>query len=340
MQRRISASPLDKKQCLVYFKNKFSSRSGYSSAMPFRPEFLLTGWFWKRGRLPYALRGWKENAALVPCPETFRIMVLVFSYVSNTGIAPLRGMENPMKRFPLCLCVAAVLILSLPCAALAAKALHVYCGAGMTKPFGEIAAAFTRKTQVNMEVTYANAGQIQSQINTAQEGDLFIAGAAEELKPIEKYVSARRDLVKHIPVLAVARGNPKNIRGVKDLGRSDLRVVLGDAKATPIGKIADKALADAGLAGKVNVVSRGVTAPSIFNALNVGECDAVIVWKENVSPTMDIVPDPVMDAYVKTIPAASLSVSDNPEGQKLFLDFLNSGEAHAIWKKYGYVVLN
>ena len=267
-------------------------------------------------------------------------MVLVFSSVSNTGNALLRGMENRMKRFPLLLCVAAALALTFPVSALAEKALHVYCGAGMTKPFGEIAAAFTKKTKVDMEVTYANAGQIQSQINTAQEGDFFIAGAAEELKPVEKYVASKRDLVKHIPVLAVAKGNPKKISGVRDLGRSDLRVVFGDAKATPIGKIADKAVADAGLTGKVNIVSRGVTAPSIFNALNVGECDAIIVWKENVTPAMDILADPAMDAYVKTIPAATLSVSTNPEGQKLLLDFLNSDEAKAIWKKHGYVVLN
>ena len=189
-----------------------------------------------------------------------------------------------MKRFPLLLCVAAVLALTFPTSALAEKALHVYCGAGMTRHFGEIAAAFTKKTGIGMEVTYANAGQIQSQSNTAQEGDFFIAGAAEELKPVKKYVSATRDLVKHIPVLAVAKGNPRNISGIKDLGRSDLRVVLGDARATPIGKIADKALADAGLTGKVNVVSRGVTAPSIFNALNVGECDAIIVWTASQHP--------------------------------------------------------
>ena len=282
---------------------------------------------------------WKENAALVPCPELALHHGLVFSYVSNTRNVRSHGMENRMKIFPILLCVAASLLLTLSGSALAAKSLHVYCGAGMTKPFSEIAAAFTQKTQVKVEVTYANAGQIQSQINTAQEGDLFIAGAVEELKPVEKYVSARHDLVKHIPVLAVAKGNPKNIKGIKDLGNSSLRVVLGDAKATPIGKIADKAIADAGLSGKVNVVSRGVTAPSIFNALNVGECDAIIVWKENVSPAMDIIADPAMDAYVKTIPAASLSVSTNPEGQKLLLDFLNSDEAHALWEKHGYVVL-
>ena len=52
----------------------------------------------------------------------------------------MRCMENRMKRFPLLLCVAAVLALTFPTSALAEKALHVYCGAGMTKPFGEIAA--------------------------------------------------------------------------------------------------------------------------------------------------------------------------------------------------------
>lgn len=248
-------------------------------------------------------------------------------------------MESPMKRVPFLLGVAAAVLFSFPFSAQAAEALHVYCGAGMTRPFGEIAAAFTEKTGVKMEVTYANAGQIQAQIRTAQEGDFFIAGAVEELKPVEAWVSARRDLVRHIPVLAVARGNPKQLRGIKDLAGSGIRVVLGDAKATPIGKIADRAIADAGIAGKVNVVSRGVTAPSIFNALNVGECDAVIVWKENVSASMDIVPDPAMDAYVKTIPAASLSFSADPEGRKRFLDFLDSDEARAVWEKHGYVVV-
>lgn len=218
--------------------------------------------------------------------------------------------------------------------------LHIYCGAGMTRPFTEISQAFTKETHIPAEVTYANAGQIQAQINAAREGDFFIAGAAEELKPVAQYVTASRELVKHIPVLAVQKGNPRHIQGLADLGRKDVRVVLGDPKATPIGKIADRALADAGLTGKVNILSRGITAPSIFNALSVGECDAVIVWKENVSKAMDIVADPLMDRYVKTIPAATLSFPGNTEGRKRFLDFLGSQAARQIWEKFGYVVLN
>lgn len=243
-----------------------------------------------------------------------------------------------MRRSPLLFCASALLLLF--CFASPASALHVYCGAGIAKAFGEIAEAFTRETGIPVEVTYANAGQIQSQINTAQEGDLFIAGAEEELIPIKTWVLSSRGLVKHLPVLAVARGNPRHIRGLQDLKQEGIRVVLGDGKATPIGKVADKALAEAGLAEALNVVSRGVTAPSIVNALNVGECDAVIVWKENVSSAMEIVPDPALDAHAKIVPAASLSCSGDSEGRERLLEFLGSRTARTLWEKHGYTVLD
>ncbi len=243
-----------------------------------------------------------------------------------------------MQRCPLFLGVSTFLVLSL-CFAWKACALHVYCGAGMARPVEEIAEAFAQKTGIQAEVTYANAGQIQAQINMAREGDLFIAGAAEELVPIKNFVSARRDLARHIPVLAVAKGNPKKIRGIRDLGRGDLRVTLGDGRATPIGKLADKALAENGLAESVNVVSRGMTAPALVRALELGECDATLVWRENVSPLLEIVADPALDAHVKIIPAATLSVSADPVGRERFLEFLGSAQARSVWEKFGYAAL-
>lgn len=40
------------------------------------------------------------------------------------------------------------------------RKLMIYCGAGMTEPFQEIADAFDAETGCEMQVTYANAGQI------------------------------------------------------------------------------------------------------------------------------------------------------------------------------------
>ncbi|MEG1240799.1 MAG: molybdate ABC transporter substrate-binding protein [Oscillospiraceae bacterium] len=218
--------------------------------------------------------------------------------------------------------------------------LMVFCGAGMKLPFSDIAAAFQAETGCEVVLTFANAAQIQTQINTAQEGDLFIAGSAEELKPVKEFVSVSKDLVKHVPVLAVQKGNPKDIRGIADLANQEIRLLLGDAESTPIGKIGDKVLKDFGIFDKVNLVARTTTAPAIVTALVADECDAAIVWKENAGKEAELVDTPDMDKYVKTVPAASLSFSADAQALEEFLAYLDTAAAKDIWVQYGYEVLN
>ncbi len=217
--------------------------------------------------------------------------------------------------------------------------LFVYCGAGMKKPFQDIADGFEQETGCKMTVNFANAAQIQTQINTAKEGDLFIAGSEVELKPIKDLVTDQLPLVKHIPVLAVQKGNPKAIQGLQDLTKEGIRLVLGDVESTPIGKIADKALKDAKILDKVDIVSRALTAPPMATALANDECDAVIIWKENVNTELlDIVDTADLNTYVKKVPAASLSTSKDSEARDAFLNYLKSEKATAIWEKYGYEI--
>ena len=217
--------------------------------------------------------------------------------------------------------------------------LMIYCGAGMTKPFQEIADSFKSATGCEMNVTYANAGQIQSQITTSEEGDMFIAGSAEELKPVESYVSESRALVKHIPVLAVQSGNPKNITSLSVLAAEGVSLIIGDADSTPIGKIAKKALSDAGILDKVQIAASTATAPQMATAIAAGEADAAIIWKENCDAEgVEIVDNSGLEDYIKTIPAASLICSADHDARQAFLDYLNSGEAREIWIMYGYEI--
>ena len=211
--------------------------------------------------------------------------------------------------------------------------LMIYCGAGITKPFQEIADSFKAATGCEMNVTYANAGQIQSQITTSEEGDMFIAGSAEELKPVESYVSESKALVKHIPVLAVQSGNPKNITSLAGLAEEDVSLIIGDIDSTPIGKIAKKALTDAGIFDKVRIEASTATAPQMATAIAAGEADAAIIWKENCDAQgVEIVDN------IKTIPAASLSCSADHDARQAFLAYLNSGDVQEIWLKYGYEI--
>lgn len=217
------------------------------------------------------------------------------------------------------------------------KSLMIYCGAGMKEPFQKIADTFQENTGCEMKVTFANAAQIQTQINTSKEGDLFIAGSAEEVKPVKSLVSRQTDLVKHIPVIAVQSGNPKNIKTIRDLANRSVSVLIGDPESTPIGKIAQKAFADAGIKDKVQIAAATATAPQMTTALAAGEADAAVVWKENVKGDGTEIADVKdMEKYIKTIPAAFLSTSKDTDTQKAFEEFLMSDEARNIWTEFGY----
>ncbi|OUN87897.1 molybdate ABC transporter substrate-binding protein [Gemmiger sp. An50] len=215
--------------------------------------------------------------------------------------------------------------------------LMIYCGAGMQQPFEEIAAAFSEETGCEMNVTYANAAQLQTQITQSQEGAFFIAGSADEVKPVEEYVVSSTDLVKHIPVLAVAEGNHKGITGIADLAREDVTTVTGDAEATPIGKIAKKAFQDFGVTDQVTLAATTTTAPQLATVIALGEADAAIIWKENCNTEgVEICQTTDLDKYVKTVPAARLSFAADDPAADAFAEYLAGQEAAGIWAEYGY----
>lgn len=249
-----------------------------------------------------------------------------------------------MKTFAklLALLTAVSLLSALPLCALSegslsGHSLMIYCGAGMQQPFQEIADAFNAESGCEVNVTYANAAQIQTQISTTREGAFFITGSAEEVKPVSEFVTESVNLVKHIPVLAVAAGNPKGISGIADLAGEDIVTVIGDPDATPIGKIAVKAFSDFGVSDSVNLAATTTTAPQLATVIALGEADAAIIWKENCNAEgVEICQTADMDAYVKVIPAARLSFEADAEAADAFAQFLAGDEAHAIWQAYGY----
>ncbi len=224
---------------------------------------------------------------------------------------------------------------------LSGKNLMIYCGAGMKAPMTKITDEFKKESGCTVDLTFGNGAQINSQITTVNKGDLFIAGAATELENLKSknMVTDSKDLVKHIPVIAVPEGNKAGISSISDLGK--VRLVLADAEATPIGKIANAVLKDEGILESANIVARTSTAPEMIIALSTGEADAAIVWKENAENKegVEILDIAGMDKYIKTIPAASLSCSENAEALEAFLKYLDTDKAHDIWTEEGYVVI-
>ena len=75
-------------------------------------------------------------------------------------------------------------------------------------------------------------------MNLTRKGDVFIAGSTVEynIAKNQSLVGPYQHGAYHVPVIAVQKGNPKNITRLEDFAQPGLKVALGDVNATAIGK--------------------------------------------------------------------------------------------------------
>ncbi|MBR2028321.1 MAG: substrate-binding domain-containing protein [Oscillospiraceae bacterium] len=225
---------------------------------------------------------------------------------------------------------------------IAGTELLVFSGAGLANPVQEIADAFAAETGCTPQIVFAPTGQLIAQIQSTESGDLIIAGAVDELANMKtEEITSTIELVKHIPVLAVAAGNPKNITSVADLGAEGITVLFPDPETTPMGKIAVKAFKEAGIYENIDIAANTTTAANAMTAMAAGQADAAILWKENAATNsaIEILDVPEMEKYIKIVPIAELSYSANEPARTAFVEYMQSQTALDIWAKHGYEVV-
>ena len=230
------------------------------------------------------------------------------------------------------------------------KTITVLCGAGLMKPMNELIQNFENKTGARVEVHYGGSAELFG-ILTTTGGDVFIPGAYKYTADAMKRGFILNDTVKnityHIPVIAVPKGNPKNIKGLEDLAKPGVRVVIGDPKACAIGKVAKKILEKNHLWENVskNIVVETPTVNQLLIYIATNQADAAIIWGDMVTwaeskGKIEVVEIPKDKNIIKTIPTAVTVYAqkdNNLEVAKAFNDYISSDEAKEVWNKWGFI---
>lgn len=220
--------------------------------------------------------------------------------------------------------------------------LIVYSGAGLRKPMDEIGEVFEEKYGTRIDYSYAGSAQNLTQIELLEEGDLYVPGATFYIEQaIEKgFVSESKDIVYHIPVIGVPKGNPANIQGLDDLAKEGVRVVLGDERSAAIGKSTQKILKQKGILEEVekNVVAKDATVNEVMVHVAMGQADACIIWADNVVNVDEIEIVEIEEEFndIKIIPVGILTYTKKEEASKKYLDFVASEEGKNIFGKHGF----
>ena len=221
------------------------------------------------------------------------------------------------------------------------KSLLVYCAAGVNNPMNSIGEKFKEKYGADVQFTYANSTELISQMEISKKGDLCILASVEDYQTAKdkNLIKDEKELAKHIPAIAVPKGNPANINSLKDFGKSGVKIILGDPQVTPLGKLANKLFEKQGVleSVKANTVSTFSTVNEVVTFLSLGRGDCSIIWEDNVlnaSKDLDLISIPESENMIKTIPICTLQSSNENELAQEFMKYAASDEAKETFKKF------
>ncbi|MEA1961190.1 MAG: molybdate ABC transporter substrate-binding protein [Bacillota bacterium] len=220
--------------------------------------------------------------------------------------------------------------------------LRVYSGAGLSKPMDDIGAAFKQKYGVKIEFVYGGSGQNLAQLELAGDGDVWTPGSMADCLTAEEkgLIENKKEIVYHIPVIAVPKGNPANITSLEDLTNDGVKIVLGDGQSCAIGKVTNKLFKENDLTERivVNTVAQTATVNELQVYLELKQADATILW-EDQTVNNDKIEKIEIDRdinQIKTVPVAVLKSTEKMELAQQFADFVASNEGLQIFTGYGF----
>lgn len=228
----------------------------------------------------------------------------------------------------------------------------VLAGAGTMSAMNDLKTNFEKENPgTNVTIQYGNSAELFSTLQTQKSADLVVPGDLTFMDNAKSKGYIVNDTVKsivyHIPIIAVQKGNPKNITSVSDLGKSDIKVALGDPNATAVGKESVKLLNKTGELSAVqsNVVVYAPTVNQLLTYLTSGQVDAAIITTDigNTSAAqgkIDLIEIPENQNSIATIGVALTTCSKNKDTATKFENYMTSSEGLAIWEKHGFKAVN
>ena len=221
------------------------------------------------------------------------------------------------------------------------ESLLVYSGAGLKSAMEDLGKAFTDKYGIGIQYNYGGSGTLISQMNLTHKGDVFIPGSTTEYATAKSQglVGDYQMIAYHVPVIAVQKGNPKGITSIKDFANPGLKIALGDANATAIGKAGAKMFKNFNITGAVekNVITRTPTINELTIIMNTGQADVSLLTLDQINKEkVDAITIPTSDNVVLIVPIGVTTFTKNPASAQKFADFVVSAEGKAIFIKHGF----
>jgi molybdate transport system substrate-binding protein len=197
---------------------------------------------------------------------------------------------------------------------------------------------------------------VMGNLRIALKPDIFTngKGSIADLQKQHDWFADTADYARNPLAILVAKGNPKHVEGLKDLGRSDVRVSMPNPQWEGIAKqieasyrkaggdALDRTIMDSKVKDGSTYLTRIHHRESPLRVLQ-GESDAAPVWSTEAYFQQEILHRPVETVAIPadqnvtaTYTAARMKDAPHAQAAKDFLAFMTSAQAQAIYHKYGF----
>ncbi|MBL8794750.1 MAG: substrate-binding domain-containing protein, partial [Planctomycetia bacterium] len=200
--------------------------------------------------------------------------------------------------------------------------------------------AFEQREGVNVTRVYNGCGILVAQMKAGSHPDAYFACEKSFMTQVNDLFVDPVDISSNRLVIVVHKGNPHDVKTLKDLGKPGLRVGVGHEQQCALGAITEQTLKEGGQLANVskNIKVRTPTGDMLVNQLRTKSLDAVIVYISNAAGLDDI------EAFsIEGIPCATavqpMAVGKNSPHQQLarrLMETLRSAHSQKQFESYGF----
>ncbi|MBV2156302.1 molybdate ABC transporter substrate-binding protein [Kitasatospora sp. SUK 42] len=216
----------------------------------------------------------------------------------------------------------------------------VFAAASLKETFTDLGKKFEATNPgTKVKFNFGGSSSLATSINSGAPADVFAAASPATMKTVTDAGGANgepKTFVRNTLTIAVPKGNPKHIAGLKDLTGSGVKVALC-AKEVPCGAAAQTALKAAGL--DLTPVTLEQDVKGALTKVELGEVDASLVYRTDVrsdAAKIDGVDFPEADKAVNDYPIAALAKAPNKDGAAAFVAYVRSPEAAQVLTAAGF----
>ncbi|OIU68729.1 molybdate ABC transporter substrate-binding protein [Rossellomorea aquimaris] len=195
--------------------------------------------------------------------------------------------------------------------------------------------------EVKLSFHFGSTGAIRKQVEQGAPIDVFLAASKDDYESLYRQGLVNKgDRLVGNRVVAVTN-KPEEIQSLKDVWKSDQKVVIGNPATVPVGRYAKELLVKRGQWEEAESrLIYGKDARHVLMLMDQGAASVGLIYNSDVEFQQDLHIIDFFEEYPQEETGyygAGVKRSKHQDASNEFLDFLESKEAKEIFKKEGFI---